>query len=144
LFTTAEKTPNEHQQRVEAVAVVLANSELDEETVKWATAILRGRNDKPLPALIEELARCTGDIGGRILEAVPTFPQDVARARVGVSHGGAKGPDALRRHWLGEVLSWIVRVCLLLEAGLPLDDLVARTLRKPRFGRAVTELAKPT
>jgi hypothetical protein len=112
--------------------------------VNWATAILRSRNDKPLAALIEELARYTGDIGSRILEAVPTFPRDIARARVGVSHGGAKGPDALRRHLLGEVLSWIVRVCLLLEAGLPLDDLVARTLRKPRFTRAITELAKPT
>ena len=141
LCTTTNKSKEDHRRRVETVTSAISAAGLDEETVKWATAILAGHRDKSLPRLIEELTRSTGEVGERILEAIPTFPQDVARARVGVSHGGAQGTDPLRRCWLGDVLSWIIRVRMLSETGLPLDALVSRTLPKPRFTRAIRELS---
>lgn len=99
----------------------LEQAGLDRADIDWAIRILKGRNDKSLPALLDELAASTGELGEQILAQLPNFGKRVADARVGVSHPIARGVGSLPLHWLGEVLSWIVRVRLLTSANVPLD-----------------------
>lgn len=143
LFDPRQKPRPEHRQRLEAVADAIEAAGIDPETKKWAISILTNRNDTPLRAKIEELTNSTGSVGDTILKSIPGFPREVTRARVGVSHGGAPGSEHDRQYWLGAVLTWVVRVKLLAETGVPLDHLTSVTTKNPDFKRALRELGDP-
>ena len=68
----------------------------------------------------------------------------VATARTGVSHPGLADSGALIRYWLGEALTWVIRVHVLAELGVPIDDLSARVTQKPSFQRVLHELGELT
>jgi hypothetical protein len=132
---------------VEAVTAVLEQAQLDqrldEKDADWAISVLRGVNYKKLSQLMEELIAQVGDMGQELLAAVPDLPVLLARARTGVSHGGAmKGPNALGRYWLGEALIWVLRVRLLAELGVPVSDLSAYVIQKTAFQEALHELVR--
>ena len=56
-----QKPRSEHKARVLAVSTALQAADIDPETVRWASGILQGRNDKPLHQLMEELISSTGE-----------------------------------------------------------------------------------
>lgn len=143
VFRASDKTRAEHAERVERVREVLSNSDLEEEVVGWVMSTIQTRNDKPLKNLIEELTQAAGELGGLLLQEVTNFSKHVARARTGVSHGAAGSTDALRRYWLGEALTWIVRVHILSRAGRPLEDLAGKAVGNARVRRLVRELSGP-
>lgn len=140
LLAGREKLPSEHRARVAAVKAVLQATDLDADTVGWAIRILQGRNDKPLRQLIEELIAATGDMGSQLLAALPDLPQRAADVRAGVSHPRDGRPATLERYWIGEALTWVVRVHLLAQLGVTMTDLSARVTAKPMFERIVQEL----
>jgi ApeA N-terminal domain 1 len=140
LFAGREKQLSEHLTRVEAVKAVLQAADLDADTVGWAIRILQGRNDKPLRQLIEELIAATGDMGSQLLAALPDLPQRAAEVRAGVSHPRDGRPTTLERYWIGEALTWVIRVHLLTHLGVAMSDLGARVTQKPLFERIVQEL----
>lgn len=119
---------------------MLQAADLDADTVGWAIRILQGRNDKPLRQLIEELIAATGDMGSQLLAALPDLPQRAASVRAGVSHPRDGRPATLERYWIGEALTWVVRVQLLAQVGVAMSDLSARVTAKPVFERIVQEL----
>ena len=136
-----EKTPSEHRQRVDAVTAALEKAQLDPDTVRWATSIVRGRNDKPLRTLMEDLIASTGDMGTRLLTALPDLPTLAAAVRTSVSHPATTGPGILERHWIGEALIWVIRAHLLAQTGLNINDLSASVTAKPAFQQILQELA---
>lgn len=142
-LTTREKTPSQHRARVKAVRLALLvaqlEEQLDSEAVAWATRLI-SRNDKPLRQLMQELISSTGEIGRLLVAAAPNLAESVATARTNVSHPGAKGPATLRRYWLGESLGWVIRVRLLAELGIPVDELSKNVLQKPSFQQLLHEL----
>jgi len=135
-----QKEKSEHRLRVEAVAEVLQASNLNEETVGWATRVLQGANHKPLRQLIEELIAATSEVGSQLLAAVPDLPQLAADARVGVSHPMDRRPGVLERHWIGEALVWVARVHLLAQLGVDMAELSQSVTAKPMFEQVVAEL----
>jgi hypothetical protein len=141
---TRDRDTAGHRARVDTVATVLTDADLEQGVVDWAVGVLKSRNHKSLRDLIDELTASTGGLGQRVLAEIPDLGKRVARARVGVSHGGAEGVGPLPRHWLGEVLSLVVRVWLLADAGVPLDHLTAKALSKPRLARALAEITVPS
>jgi ApeA N-terminal domain 1 len=138
-----EKTPSQHRERVEAVLAALQERQLDPEIAGWAVRVLQGRNDKPLRQLMAELISSAGEAGRELLAAAPDLPDRLAAARTSVSHPGAGGPGALTRYWLGEALTWVLRVRLLAEVGVPVSDLSASVTRKPSFQEVLSELSSP-
>jgi ApeA N-terminal domain 1 len=135
-----EKEKSEHRLRVEAVTEALQASNLDEETVGWATRVLQGANHKPLRQLIEELIAATGEMGRQLLVTLPDLPQRAADARVGVSHPLDRRPGVLERHWIGEALVWVGRVHLLAQLGVDIAALSQSVTAKPMFEQVVAEL----
>lgn len=136
-----EKPRGEHKERVAAVAGALAASGLPEDVVGWATRILQGRNDRSLPQMIDALVATCGQAGAELRISVPGFARHAADLRVGVAHGGSGRPDPLVAHWHGQVLLWLMRIALLVEAGVPADRIAARAITVPGFKRAVSEAA---
>jgi hypothetical protein len=57
-----------------------------------------------------------------------------------VPHPGAKAPNAITRYWLGEALTWVLRVRLLAEMGVSLGDVSATAAQKPVFQEVLQEL----
>jgi hypothetical protein len=135
-----EKQPSQHRQRVEAVIAALQAANLDPDTIRWATAIIRGRNEKPLHQLIQELIAATGEMGSHLLAAVPDLANRAAAARIQVSHPGDGRTSAVERYWIGEALVWVVRVHLLAQLGVRVSDLSARVVAKPTFQQLLAEL----
>lgn len=138
-----EKARADHGARVQDATQALARSGLPEDTVRWATRVLQGANNKSLPQLIGELLDGVGAVGPDILSAAPEFGRYAAKLRAGVSHGGADRTDAARRHWHGQALLWAVRVRLLHEAGVPLAVLTDRARGTPAFKQMLAGLADP-
>ena len=138
---TREKTPSQHRMRVEAVAAALQEAQLDPEITGWAMRVLQGRNDKPLRQLMEELISSAGEVGQELLAAAPDLADRLVAARTSVSHPGAEGPGTLTRYWLGEALTWVLRVRLLVELGVPVSDLSESVTRKPSFQEVLSELS---
>jgi hypothetical protein len=73
--------------------------------------------------------------------AAPDLADRFVAARTSVSHPGAEGPGTLTRYWLGEALTWVLRMRLLAELGVPVSDLSASVIRKPSFQEALSELS---
>lgn len=119
LYKGKEKNKPEHQARVNAVAAALEAAALDTDNLRWARAVLLSRNDKPLRKLIDELIAGAGEIGLQLTLAAPGLAEDAAAARALVSHPGSGGPDVVRRYWIGEALTWVVRAHLLSQLGIP-------------------------
>jgi hypothetical protein len=138
---TREKTPSQHRARVEAVTAALQEARLDPEITGWAVRVLQGRNDKPLRQLMEELISSAGEAGRELLAAAPDLADRLVAARTSVSHPGAEGPGTLTRYWLGEALTWVLRIRLLAELGVPVSDLSASVTRKPSFQEVLSELS---
>ncbi len=137
---TREKSRKDHRRRVKAVLTALEKAKLDQEIVCWVERLIR-RNDKPLAQLIEELIISTEDVGEHLLVAVPDLAGLAVATRTHVSHPGVQGPEVLVQHRLGQVLTWVIRVRLLAELGIPVSTLAASTILKPAFQHDVQELA---
>ena len=90
---------------------------------------------------MEELISSAGEAGRDLLAAVPDLADRLVAARTSVSHPGAEGPGTLTRYWLGEVLTWVLRIRLLAELGVPVRDLSASVTRKPSFQELLSELS---
>ncbi|MFJ5272003.1 HEPN domain-containing protein [Streptomyces sp. NPDC088358] len=118
-YGSAELPKPDHRQRVAAVISALEDAHLTGDVTQWAKNVIQGRNDKPLSKRVEDVVRSTGTLGEELLSAAPDFCKNAARARTGVSHGGANGGlDLTSRHWHGEILLWIMRARILLDLGV--------------------------
>ncbi|MCX4231833.1 HEPN domain-containing protein [Streptomyces ortus] len=139
-FDSRDLTRPEHRLRVKQVVAVLKAGNLPAEHVRWAKAVIEGRNDKPLKTKVEEVVLSTGYLGQCILAAAPSFCSAAYDARTGVSHGGAdKGVTATSRHWFGEILLLSMRVRLLQHLGV--EQVGERALKRPRFEFALEQAA---
>lgn len=136
-----EKTPSEHGDRVAAVTTALEAAALDATVVSWATSVIRGRNDKPLWQLVEDLISSAGGMGAQLLTAAPDLARRAATARSAVSHPRSEGNAARERRWLEEALTWVVRVKLLAELGISVDDLSDTATATPAFQHLIDGLA---
>jgi hypothetical protein len=140
-FGGREKSKTEHRARVEAVTQALQATDLDEKTRGWAIRILNSRNDKTLSQQIQSLIGDLGAVGEAITQADPGFAETVASARTGVSHPKTNQPlSAIKRHWYGEVLTWLVRSYVLLQLGWDLADVENRVLEREPLRRALHEI----
>lgn len=142
-YAGAEQTREHHRQRVGSILEAARAAGVSEEDVAWAERVLRGRNDKPLAQLIEELIENLGGLGQAVLRQDPGFARTAATARARVSHPGRQGLSTVQRYWYGEVLAWLVRAELLVKAGLPLDAMSARILERGNFTQTVDRLEPP-
>jgi hypothetical protein len=140
LFPSRQRTRREHKERVSAVTAALEEAGLDAENLGWARRVLLSRNDKPLRQVIEELAAGAGEIGTQLIRAAPRMAEEAATARAGVSHPGSGGPDVIRRYWLGEALTWVIRAHLLALLGIPMADIAARATRQASFKQVLSGL----
>jgi hypothetical protein len=140
LYPSRQKPKKEHQARVDAVTDVLDKAGLEPDILDWARRVLLSRNDKPLRQLIGELVAGAGEMGTQLTRAAPRFAEEAAKARAGVSHPGAEGPDVIRRYWLGEAITWIVRAHLLALLGIPITDTAARASRRASFKNVLAGL----
>jgi hypothetical protein len=135
-----QMTRPEHRGRVEAVTAALEGAGLDAAVVSWATNVIRGRNDKPLWQLIEELISSADGMGAQLLTAAPDLASRAATTRAGVSHPRPGVSAARERRWLGEALTWVVRVKLLAELGISVDELSAIAMATPAFQHLIEGL----
>lgn len=142
-YAGAEQTQEDHRQRVGAIVEAARAAGVSDDDVAWAERVLRGRNDKPLAQLIDELIGNLGDLGQAVLRKDPNFARTAASARARVAHPGRQGLSTVQRYWYGEVLSWLVRAQLLVEGGLPLDALSARIIDRGNFTQTVEKLEPP-
>lgn len=109
-----------HSARVQAVLAACNKDGVATEVVEWAERVLQAANNKRLVQRITEILTGAGEAGQQILKTVPKFARTAAGLRNQSSHPGStrRASDARMRFWYGEILSWIVRVELLTEAGL--------------------------
>jgi hypothetical protein len=140
LFAPSEKSKSAHRARVAAIVDAAVAANVDDEDISWARRVLQPRNDRPLADRISELVDSLGVIGERVLAACPRFAVFVARARVGVSHPAQMGLSNVERYWLGDVLTWIVRAKMLIEAGLPLAEVERRVSQSAPFRHALEQI----
>jgi ApeA N-terminal domain 1/Apea-like HEPN len=137
---TREQPRKEHRRRVKAVLTALERAKLDSEVVDWVGRLIR-RNDRPLAQLIEELITSTGSVGKQMLAAVPDLAGLAVATRTHVSHPAVKGPDVLIQQRLSQVLTWVIRLRLLSELGIPVTTLATAASTKPSFQHDLQELA---
>jgi hypothetical protein len=138
-YGTTDVTKTEHKERVTAVLETLSQADHAEDVLQWAQNILQTRNDKPLWRKVDDIVRSTETVGEDILSAAPNFCSDVARARTGVSHGGAhKGLTIVSRYWHAEALYWIMRVRILLDLGI--KDAPERARKRETYQFMLTKL----
>ena len=140
LFDSKDVSKPDHKARVEAVRDALSAAALESGTTEWVLRLIQGRNDKPLRTYMQELTESVDRLGEVILSRYGDFPDRVSLARAGVSHGGLYKVGAIERHWLGDLLLWIVRVSLLAQCGVPVAELAARATRKPRISFALDQI----
>ncbi len=139
-FPGPEKAKKEHRQRVADIVDAARNSGVAEEHVEWAKRVLSSANNKRLRQLVEELLRDAGAVGTALLAAGGDVPSVFASARTGVSHGGAASNDALARYWLGQALTWVLRMHLVRELGVPPRRVESQVLAKPSFKQSLDSL----
>ncbi len=101
--------------------------------------MLTARNDRTLRALLTDLLQDAGTVGEYALAADANLPGKMAKARAGVSHGGAAGTPTAMRYWLGQILLWVVRMHVVREVGVDNDRIQRRVLQKPSFRHAVQQ-----
>jgi len=140
LFTTSEKSKSAHRARVAAIVDAAVADNVNEEDIAWARRVLQSRNDKTLADRVTELVSSLGVIGEQVLAACPRFAVSVARARTGVSHPTQNGLSNVERYWLGDILNWIVRAKILVEAGLPLAEVERRVSQSAPFRHALEQI----
>ena len=140
LFTRTEKSRSAHRARVAAIVNAAAAAGIDDEDISWARRVLQSRNDKTLANRMTELVNSLGVIGQQVLATCPRFPIFVAHARTGVSHPAQSGLSNVERYWLGDVLSWIVRAKILVEAGVPLSEVEQRLSQSAPFLHALAQI----
>ncbi len=123
LFDVAELPKEEHEKRVAAILEAAATNNVDDDVVRWARAVLAGRNDKPLRQRVNDLLGHSGRVGAAIVDAEPKFVGNLTGTRGPLAHSGGGGrlqtPD---RYFHSEALRWIVRACLLRELGVSADE----------------------
>lgn len=132
-----------HSARVQAVLTACNKDGVAIEVVEWAERVLQATNNKRLIQRVREVLTGAGEAGRQILETVPKFAKTAAGLRNQSSHPGStrRASDARMRYWYGEVLSWIVRVELLTEAGLL--DAPSRASNHYSFREAIDQLGEP-
>ncbi|MFE6727744.1 HEPN domain-containing protein [Streptomyces californicus] len=142
-YGTTDVTKAEHKERVAAVLATLGQADHEEDVLKWAQNLLQPRNDKPLWRKVDDIVRSAEIVGEDILAAAPNFCTDVARARTGVSHGGAdKGLNIVSRYWHAEAIFWIMRVRILLDIGI--KDVPERARKRQAYQFMLTKLREGT
>jgi hypothetical protein len=140
ILESRQKTRPEHRVRVDAVAAALDAAGLDTENLGWARRVLLGRNDKPLRELMEELIIEADEIGVRLTRAAPRLAEEAAAARALVSHPGSGGPTVIRRYWIGEALTWLIRAHLLSRLGIPMKHVALKATQRASFEQVLNEL----
>jgi hypothetical protein len=140
LFTTTEKSKRAHSARVAEIIDASVAANVNEENISWARRVLQSRNDKTLADRVAELVTSLGLIGEQVLAACPRFAVFVARARTGVSHPAQSGLSNVERYWLGDVLNWVVRAKILVEAGLPPAEVERRVSQSAPFRHALEQI----
>jgi hypothetical protein len=138
-----DRSPEEHDRRVSAIVNAARESGVNQPDVDWAERVLKARNDKPLATLIEQLATSTGSIGAQIIAALPRFARISTQARTGVSHPGLRrrlGPAG--RYWLADALRWIIRARLLMDLGVPVEEVQRRVVSRGSFRQMLDELRR--
>jgi hypothetical protein len=140
IFKSKEKERPEHRARVDAVAAALDIAGLDAENLDWARRVLLGRNDKPLRELMAELITGADEIGVRLTRAAPHLADEAATARALVSHPGSGGPSVIRRYWIGEALTWLIRAHLLSQLGIPMKDVALKATQRASFEQVLNGL----
>lgn len=133
IFESRQKTRPEHRARVDAVAAALEMAGLGTENLDWARRVLLSRNDKPLRELMEELIAKADAIGVRLTRVAPRLAEEAAAARALVSHPGSGGPSVIRRYWIGEALTWLIRAHLLSLLGIPMKDVAVNATQRASF-----------
>ncbi|MFF0268961.1 HEPN domain-containing protein [Kribbella sp. NPDC004536] len=141
-FESREVSKSAHKNRVRAIIGPARRARVDAETLAWADRVLTSRNDKPLRMRIDELVRSTGAVGVAVYAANPKFAELATYARTGVSHGGrlTGSEQNIRRFWHGMVLNWVLRSRLLLDLGVPLNEVERRTLARGAFHHALQQM----
>jgi len=140
-YSGREKSRPQHSARVRAIIKAARESGVDNEDIEWAERVLRSRNDKPLSAQIHDLISSTPIIGDVVLTSVPNFGSVASAARTGVSHGGAEiSLGAPGRHWMLEVIQYVVRARLLMELGLDREEIGERAAGRAGFTHALAKL----
>ncbi len=133
---------DEHQERVKAVIDAATSAGVKGAVLDWATGVLKGANNIPPRQLIEKLLAEEPGLFDQLLEIEPKFAQRATAARNGVAHPGAAGRlTVARRYWYGEVLLLLVRVRLLVEAGLSREAVHAAVAKRGAFQHALDQLA---
>jgi hypothetical protein len=133
IFESRQKTRPEHRARVDAVAAALEIAGLGTDNLDWARRVLLSRNDKPLRELMEELIAKADAIGVRLTRVAPRLAEEAAAARALVSHPGSGGPNVIRRYWIGEALTWLIRAHLLSLLGIPMKDVAVKATQRASF-----------
>ncbi len=136
----------DHTKRVERIVAILrtaGNDEVPRDEIDWVERILKNRNDRPFRQRVEDVIRSTGAVGDCILKASPDFAAIAVFFRNGVSHGGARNKpsgDSVDRFWYGELIQWVVRSRLLMDAGVP--GVSERAASRTGLQFAVEQVAK--
>lgn len=141
LFRGGELSVERHRARVDRVLEVLTKSDMPLEDVEWVSRRIRSGNSQPLRMLMDRLLNSLGRVGVKILSVEPDFAKKVAGMRVAVSHPTSGSPiGAIKRHWYGEVLRYVVRGSLLLELRIDLPSIEDRICNLPAFQYALNQI----
>jgi hypothetical protein len=140
IFESRQKTRPEHRARVDAIAAALDVAGLDTENLGWARRVLLSRNDKPLRELLEELIDEADEIGVLLIRVAPRLAEEAAAARALVSHPGSGCPSVIRRYWIGEALTWLIRAHLLAQLGIPMKDVALKATQRASFKQVLNGL----
>jgi hypothetical protein len=145
---TKQKTKSEHEKRVEKVRNVLASADLDEDIVKWATAVVRSRNDKSFSERFADVIALSGELGSYLISAIPDLADKLTELRHKVSHGSAttdrpatNDPAVQRMYYLKELGTWIMRTALLELSGAAVAQ---RAVDNPFVTHAIAQLGTTT
>lgn len=139
-FSGPEKARAEHCKRVADIVQAAAEAGVPEEYLLWAKRVLTSANGKRLRQAVEELLVDAGAVGAALLASSDDAPALFASARTGVSHGGVEAGAPLSRYWLGQALTWVLRVHLVREVRVPPQGVERFVLSKPSFKQAVASL----
>jgi hypothetical protein len=148
MSSAKEKSTAQHKERVRAVRLTLLMAQfkgyVDSDVAGWATRVIQGRNDKSLGQLMKELISSTEEMGRQLIESTPNIADLIAATRTSVSHPGVRSTERLQRYLLGEALTWIVRVRILAELGVSVNELSSMVVQKPSFQQLLLELPTVT
>lgn len=137
LFDTRRLPRAEHRELVAQMEAALLEGGISPDDAGWARRVLGSRNDRSLRDYLNDLVASLGAAGDAILEVHDGVVGLMVDERTGVSHGGKQTGAPATRHWLADLVLWMVRGRLLVELGVPSDVMSARLLGRVAFTNAI-------